>query len=176
MARAAQQQRSDATRDQTAGRTGRQAVNTTYTVYRADGAIKLGAIDWPESPPLPDIRALVEPLVGGPLKHVRVLDPARAKANKVSRNNYRNMFVNEDGHIRTVAKARNHAATAIYRGNWLRAEGSDPEDLPWIAGNTVTIQPDHTGDDGANGYPVLVAGGLHQLPATRRRSPVPARN
>jgi hypothetical protein len=112
---------------------------TTYTVYRADGRIEVGAIDWPESPPLRDIRALVEPIVGGPLEHVRVLDPARAEADEVSRDDYRDMFVDELGHVRTVAKARNHAATAIYRGNWLRAEGGDPEDLPWIAGDAVVF-------------------------------------
>lgn len=47
------------------------------------------------------------------------------------------MFVDEMGH--QARKPRNHAATAVYRANWLRAEGGDAEDLPWIAGDAVLI-------------------------------------
>ena len=114
---------------------------TTYTVYRADGRIEVGAIDWPESPPLRDIRALVEPIVGGPLEHVRVLDPARAEADEVSRDDYRDMFVDELGHVRTVhRRPYNHAATAIYRANWLRAAGRRSGDLlNWIAGDAIVF-------------------------------------
>lgn len=112
---------------------------TTYTVYRADGRIEVGAIDWPESPPLRDIRALVEPIVGGPLEHVRVLDPARAEADEVSRDDYRDMFVDELGHVRDPSKPYNHAATAIYRANWLRGHGGPEDLLNWIAGDAIVF-------------------------------------
>lgn len=111
-------------------------VTTTYTVYRADGAVERGEVGWPESPSFNEIAALVEPIVGGDLEHVTVLDPASAEAAEVSRADYRDMFVDELGHMR-ADPTRNQAATAIYRANWLRANGGDPEDLPWIAGDAV---------------------------------------
>ena len=109
-----------------------------YTIYRATGAVERGEIDWREHPSLADIKALVEPIVGGPIEHVQVLDPAKVEAAEVERDDYRDLFVDELGHVRESGpKPRNHAATAIYRANWLRANGGDAEDLPWIAGDAV---------------------------------------
>jgi hypothetical protein len=105
---------------------------TPYSIYRTDGSIWIGEIDWPEEPSLAQIKALVEPIVGGPLEHVRVLDPAA--------DDYRDMFVDETGHVRAEGpKPRNEMATALYRNNWLVHEGGEPEDLPWIAGDAVLI-------------------------------------
>jgi hypothetical protein len=113
-------------------------IETTYTIYHADGTIQRGEVDWPDSPGVELIAALVEPIVGHPMEHVTVLDPVMSHAEEVSRNDYRDMFVDELGHIRAGGpKQRNHAATAIYRANWLRAEGGDPEDLHWIVGTAV---------------------------------------
>jgi hypothetical protein len=104
-------------------------MHTTYTVYYADGSIQRGEIDWPESPTLDQIRTAIEPIVGEPMEHVRVLDPASDE--------YRDMFVDESGHGRL--KPRNEAATAIYRNNWLTQEGGEEDDLPWIAGTAIVF-------------------------------------
>jgi hypothetical protein len=115
-------------------------MNTTYTVYHTDSSVSAGSIDWPENPTVDQIKALVEPIVGGPLEHVRVLAPAMAQAVMVSHADYRDMFVDELGHVRAGGpKPRNDAATAIYRANWLRAKGGDPEDVPWIAGTAIVF-------------------------------------
>jgi len=111
---------------------------TTYTIYRAHGLIERGEIDWPEKPSLDEIARFVAPIVDGPIEHVLVLDPAKVEADEVDRSDYRDMFVDELSHVRPSGpKLRNHSATAIYRANWLRAEGGDPEDLAWIAGDAV---------------------------------------
>lgn len=65
------------------------------------------------------------------MEHVRVLDPAV--------DDYRDMFVDEMGHMRAEPKPRNDAATRLYRNNWLVHEGGAPEDLPWIAGNAIVF-------------------------------------
>jgi hypothetical protein len=105
---------------------------TRFTIYWADGAVQGETIDWPETPSLAQIKDVVEPIVGGPLEHVRVLDPAADE--------YRDMFVDELGHMRLEgAKPRNDAATAIYRNNWLTHEGGEPDDLPWIAGDAIVF-------------------------------------
>jgi hypothetical protein len=113
-------------------------MHTTYTVYHADGTIQRGEVEWPDAPSAQEIRALVEPIVGSPMEHVTVLDPVMAQAEEISRADYRDMFVDELGHVRVGGpKQRNHAATAIYRANWLRAKGGNPEELHWIAGTAV---------------------------------------
>jgi hypothetical protein len=115
-------------------------MNTTYTIYRTDGSIERGEVVWPLTPSLAQIKALVEPIVGGPLEHVRVLDPKSVEADTITRADCLDMFVDEIGHVRAGGpKPRNHAATGIYRANWLRAEGGDPEELHWIAGDAIVF-------------------------------------
>jgi hypothetical protein len=105
-------------------------MHTTFTILHGDGSIQRGEIDWPESPTLDQIRTAVEPIVGEPMEHVRVLDP---KCDE-----YRDMFVNENGHL-VARRPRNEAATAIYRHNWLQHRGGDPESLMWIVGNAIVF-------------------------------------
>jgi hypothetical protein len=105
---------------------------TRFTIYWTDGSCQGETIDWPEAPTFAQIKAVVEPIVGSPLEHVRVLDPEAGE--------YRDMFVDELGHIRAGGpKPRNEVATAIYRHNWLKHEGGEPEDLPWIAGTAIVF-------------------------------------
>lgn len=115
-------------------------MTTTYTIYYTDNTLQRGAVDWPATPTLDQIKALVEPIVGGPMEHVHVLNPKRVEADEISLSDYLDMFVDEIGHVRAGGpRARNDAATAIYRANWLRAEGGDPEDLHWIAGTAIVF-------------------------------------
>jgi hypothetical protein len=69
-----------------------------------------------------------------------VLNPKVVEADEIAPEDYLDMFVDEIGHVRDGGpKPRNDAATAIYRANWLRAEGGDPETLPWIAGIAIVF-------------------------------------
>jgi hypothetical protein len=102
---------------------------TGYIVLYCDGTTAAGDIDWPDNPSLAQIKALVEPIVGEPMEHVRVLDP--------DTDEYRDMFVDEMGHQHD--RPHNAAATALYRNNWLVHEGGDPDDLPSIVGNAVVF-------------------------------------
>jgi hypothetical protein len=114
-------------------------MNYAYTILRPDGAQERGEVDWPDDPGFELIRALVEPIVEGPMEHVSVLDPAKVEAEAVDRADFLDMFVDELGHVRqTGPSPRNEAATKIYRANWLRARPDDrPEDLAFIAGTAV---------------------------------------
>jgi hypothetical protein len=114
-------------------------MNTSFTVYYTDGTLQRGEVDWPESPSLKQTKELVEPIVGGPLEHVRVLNPKMVEADEITAEDYLDMFVDELGHVRGGGKPRNDAATAIYRANWLRANGGDPEDIPWISGTAIVF-------------------------------------
>ena len=111
-------------------------MNTSFTVNYTDGSVSGGEIDWPENPTLDQIKVLVEPIVGGSLEHVRVLNPISVEADELTDEDYLDMFVDEVGVGR---KLRNDAATGIYRANWLRANGGDPEDMPWIAGTAIVF-------------------------------------
>lgn len=109
---------------------------TTFTIYRADGRVTKGIVDWPPDPSLEQIKELVDPLVGGDCEHVSVLDPKKAAAEHVERSDYRDLFVEDQGHAH--AKRYNEKATVIYRANWLRTHArAVPEELPWIAGDAV---------------------------------------
>jgi hypothetical protein len=112
---------------------------TGYTIFRPDGSQERGEVDWPENPGLELIRALVEPIVEGPMEHVTVLDPAKVDADEVDpAADRRDLFIDEMGHVRATPRPRNEAATRIYRANWMRANPDDhPEDLPDIAGTAV---------------------------------------
>ena len=117
-------------------------MNWNYTIFRADGSQEPGCVDWPENPVFKVIRALVEPIVGGPMEHVTVLDPAKIDADEVDpQADRRDLFVDEMAHVRETPKPRNEAATRIYRANWLRAHPDDePEELPFIAGDAVLFE------------------------------------
>jgi hypothetical protein len=111
-----------------------------YTVFRPDGTCALGEVDWPPDPPYEAIRRLLEPIVGGPIEHVRILDPAKATAEHIGRSDYRDMFVDERGLVRDPPAERNATATTLYRANWLRVHPEDdPEELPYIGGTAVVF-------------------------------------
>lgn len=112
-----------------------------YTVIRPDGTTECGTVNWPADPSVEAIGKLVRPIIGGgPIEHVRILDPAKAEAPMVSRADYRDMFVDEMGLVGDPPAARNATATILYRANWLRVHPEDdPEDLPYIAGTAVVF-------------------------------------
>jgi hypothetical protein len=80
------------------------------------------------------LNTLLVPIVGDPIEHVAVLaDFTGGIAFERA-----DMFVNEMGHLMDPPLPRNEAATIIYRRNWLlQHPGTEPEDLPWIAGPAV---------------------------------------
>ena len=53
-------------------------MQTKYTVYYPNGNETQGEVDWPEAPSFDQINKLVNPIIGGLLEHVYVLDPAKA--------------------------------------------------------------------------------------------------
>jgi len=113
-------------------------IPTEYTIYRPDGTEERGSVDWPQNPDLLVMRKFVGEIVDGPIEHVRVLASTKVYAPTVSRADYRDMFVDEQSHLRR--KPRNEAATEIYRGNWLRVHPDEPpEALPWIAGTAIVF-------------------------------------
>lgn len=101
-------------------------MNTTYTIYRADGTQEEGSVDWPHEPGYQMLKDLIGPIVGGPLEHVAVLHNEHRK----------DMFVDEIGHIRKEPKPYNEAATEIYRAHSV-SQGAVAEDLPTIVGDVV---------------------------------------
>lgn len=104
-------------------------VSTVYHLLRTDGKRVTMRVEWPWNPDLQQLKALVEPLVGGRLDHVAVLYERRRA----------DMFVNEDGHDAKLP--RNELATSIYRHNWLIQHPHDPpEESPWIAGTAVLFE------------------------------------
>ena len=111
-----------------------------YTIFRPDRTSEAGEVDWPADPSYDAIARLVGPIVGGPIERVRILDPAKFDAAQVSRDDYRDMFVDEMGHMREPPGRRNEKATWLYRANWLRVHPEDdPEELPFIAGVAVVF-------------------------------------
>lgn len=103
-------------------------MKTTYTVLHEDGRKTRGGVDWPPCPGFDAIRRLVEPLIDGPLEHVLVLHEGTRT----------DMFVDELGHIRTVPKRLNDAATAIYRA-FKVSRGAVADSLPTIVGTAVVF-------------------------------------
>ena len=112
-----------------------------YTIFRPERTSEAGEVDWPPDPSFENIARLLEPIVGGPIEHVRILDPAKALAEHIGRADYRDMFVDELGLLRDPPAERNEMATALYRANWLRVHPQDaPESLPFIAGVAVVFE------------------------------------
>lgn len=101
-------------------------MKTGYTVYRTDGTEERGEIDWPLKPSYDRIRPVVEAVTGSPSEHVYVLIDGEL----------RDMFVDENGHIRNPPKPRNEAATRLYRAASIM-HGDTPESLAHIVGDAV---------------------------------------
>jgi hypothetical protein len=109
-------------------------VKTTYTIIRVgDAPLEHGEVDWPSTPGIKEIHAVVDPILGEgePMEHVSVLHEDKP----------RDMFVSETGHMALTTRDPlpvNARATAIYRHNWLtRYPESNPATLPAIAGTAV---------------------------------------
>ena len=112
-----------------------------YTIFRPDRTSEAGEVDWPADPSYDAIAMLVGPIVGGPIEHVRILDPAKATAEHIGRADYRDMFVDEMSLMRDPPAPRNAMATALYRANRLRVHPQDaPESLPIVAGVAVVFE------------------------------------
>jgi hypothetical protein len=112
-----------------------------YTIFRPDRTSEASEVDWPPDPSFENIARLLEPIVGGPIEHVRILDPAKATAEYIGRADYRDMFVDELGLLRNPRPPRNEMATGLYRANWLRVHPQDdPESLPIVAGVAVVFE------------------------------------
>ena len=84
-----------------------------YTIYSPDGTSEEGQVDWPADPCFAAISRLVQPIVGGTIERVRILDPAKVDADEVSAGDYRDMFVDDMGHMRIPPSPRNNAATML---------------------------------------------------------------
>jgi hypothetical protein len=112
-----------------------------YTIFRPDRTSEAGEVDWPSDPGFKNIARLLEPIVDGPIEHVRILDPAKATAEHIGRADYRDMFVDELSLLRNPPAERNEMATALYRANWLRVHPQDdPESLSFVAGVAVVFE------------------------------------
>ena len=103
-------------------------MKTDLLILRADGTRETRSIEMAGDPGLAELRDVLEPILGGRHEHVAVLHEGRRA----------DMFVHEDGH--GLRRPRNEAATATYRASWMgRHPATDPETLPWIAGDAVVF-------------------------------------
>src|SRR5882672_4639557 len=93
-------------------------------------------VELPRFPSYPTLRDLLTPIIGCKhIEHVSVLADFKGGLDFKRAD----MFVDEDGHARGLA--RNGNATAIYRRNALIHQGvEDPESLSWIAGVAVLFE------------------------------------
>lgn len=103
-----------------------------FTIFRPGQEPERGEVDWPEEPDYREMKALIEPILGGAeLEHVYVLHDGRRH----------DMFVDEFSASNVkpgYPLPRNDRATEIYRANWLSQHPEDdPEDLPDICGPAV---------------------------------------
>ena len=98
------------------------------TIYRPGAEPEVREEDWPEQPGYRFLREKLAPLLdGGEIERVNVFWEGR----------YMDMFVDETGSLQGLA--RNEAATALYRNNWLTHVDPEasPETLPAIYGVAV---------------------------------------
>ena len=106
-------------------------MRTDLLILRADGTRGERSIEMAEDPRYAEIRVAVWSawsLGRAYPEHVAVLHEGKPA----------DMFVHEDGH--GAGLPRNEAATTIYRASWLeRHPSTDPESLPWIAGDAVVF-------------------------------------
>lgn len=110
-------------------------------VYRPAGPPEFRTIDLPDPGDqgafYGRLYEAIRGYVGTPYEHVNVF----YDFNGDGRACYRDMFVNENGHI--LGMPRNELATVIYRNNVLAhsAPGQfNAEELPWIAGPAVLFR------------------------------------
>ena len=106
---------------------------TEYTLYRENGTITHGVVEFPEVPTYEDLSRVITPLLGvdwHEFEHVRVWDEGQ----------YRDMFVQENGFA--LGLPRNEHATKIYRANVLAhvKPTPDPESLDEIVGPAVLFK------------------------------------
>lgn len=108
---------------------------TRYRIMRPGELHVTGEVDWPEQPGYAAIKGLVEPILGGRLEHVTVLNDFDGSANE----RRGDMFVDEHSAIDLATRMpRNEAATAIYRRATLHREPhTAPETLPAIYGPAI---------------------------------------
>jgi hypothetical protein len=115
-------------------------MKTDIIVYRIEGPPEVREIDLPDPTEARFHDRLYEVIrgyVGTPPEHVNVFYDFNGNGD----HRYRDMFVNENGHI--LGMPRNPWATTIYRNNVLAhtLPGSyQAEDLPWIAGTAVLFR------------------------------------
>ena len=111
-------------------------MRTRYLIMRPDEPHK--TLEAELLPNYQNLRALIEPITGEPMEHVRVWSDFKGGTDY----KYLDMFVNELGRIMDPPLPRNEAATAIYRRNVLYHEPGryDPEELDWIAGPAVLFE------------------------------------
>mgnify|MGYP001599508811 FL=1 len=107
-------------------------IETKYTVIQPDGTTRDEVVKWPQKPGYKAMAALIDPLVGGNLERVNVLDPNRRDKSEFT---YTDMFVNDRHQGKLPANAK---ATEIYRANWLKANPKDkPDSLEMIYGTAI---------------------------------------
>jgi hypothetical protein len=105
-------------------------METFYTILRVDGSSERLSVDWPRDPEYEQIRALVEPILGGAMmEHVYILG---------DKGEPQDMFVDEIGHWKNLSV--NHEATRLYRrATLLRRPEVSPEELNYIVGAAVVF-------------------------------------
>jgi hypothetical protein len=109
-----------------------------FIVYWPDGRCKMHACQLPDSMAPNFLKALhevVDPYIGKPLERVNVFHDFDGDGEL----RYRDMFVNENGHLDRLPL--NRAATAIYQHNVIHHEpGTAPQTLPVIVGTAVLFR------------------------------------
>ena len=101
-------------------------MKTDYTIYRYDGTTERGSVDWPPRPDYDLMAALIEPIVGEPMDHVYVLHDGEQ----------RDMFVDQNGRIRSNPRPLNEEASGIYRNASL-SRGLPTLPVPEIVGDAI---------------------------------------
>jgi len=103
-------------------------MKTDYTIIRADNTEEQGSVDWPRAPKYETMKALIGPIVKGPMEHVYVLHNEKPAS----------MFVDESALIRAQVPPRNEKATRIYRAAAMKKRpGIYTESLPPIFGDVI---------------------------------------
>lgn len=112
-----------------------EAIPTTYTIFHPNGEREERFVNWPERPGYRELKAVIEPIIGGELERVNVLDPNRKDKAEFA---YTDMFVDEMGQHKRPRPPVNLEATEIYRANWLKQHPNvNPASLPNIVGVAV---------------------------------------
>jgi hypothetical protein len=109
-------------------------MKTKIVVMRPGEPQQESEVELGDPPSIDELHAVLDPLLG-----TRHFEHVRVYAGEVPRlgvSAYRDMFVDEEGAI--LGRARNEAATVLYRRNWLMHEGvGAAEDIAAIYGPAV---------------------------------------